>query len=62
MILRLGLIKLPEDVVTYLSTDQSLVHQLAKVVRSGHLPRDIALMKVAEYNAQLEDFLLVCTL
>ena len=40
------LIELPEDVVRDLSTDQNLLYQLAKAVRSGHLPRDIALRKV----------------
>ena len=40
------LIELPDDVVRDLSTDQSLLYQLAKAIRSGHLPRDVALRKV----------------
>ena len=40
------LIELPENVLKDLSTDQSLLYKLAKAVRSGMLPRDIALRKV----------------
>ena len=39
------LIELPPEVVKDLSTDQSLLYQLAKAVRSGHLPREVALRK-----------------
>ena len=39
------LITLPDKVVKDLSTDQELSYKLVQAVRSGHLPRDIALRK-----------------
>ena len=39
------LIELPPEILKDLSTDQSLLYQLAKAVRSGHLPREVALRK-----------------
>ena len=39
------LISLPDEVIKDLSTDQELSYKLVKAVRSGHLPRDIALRK-----------------
>ena len=39
------LIALPEDIVNDLSTDQELSYKLVKAIRSGHLPKDIALRK-----------------
>ena len=38
-------IELPPDVLKDLSTDQSLLYQLAKAVHSGHLPREVTLRK-----------------
>ena len=39
------LIALPDEVVNDLSTDQELSYKLVKAIRSGHLPRDIAMRK-----------------
>ena len=40
-----GLIKLPEEIVKDLSTDQNLLYLRCQAARSGHLPRDVALRK-----------------
>ena len=40
-----GLIDLPDEVLSDLSTDQELSYKLVKAIRSGTLPRDLALRK-----------------
>ena len=42
------LIELPEEVIKDLSTDQHLLYKRVKAVRSGHLPRDVALRKAGK--------------
>ena len=39
------IIKLPEDVIRDLSTDQNLIYQHCKAARTGVIPRDVALQK-----------------
>lgn len=40
-----GLIKLPEEIIKDLSTDQNLLYLRCQAAMSGHLPRDVALRK-----------------